>query len=148
MSKKKDEDSIIVTYHLEDEGIKIAYVDAMQENVFNKLLKTLKTYNMSAYKDYIFKFVPELKLGKVLGNKVDKDTYEYELPCDELFKRVHGKLKVLYRINGNVITMLTIEPTDILHKCASRLLDTYKGVVITGPKDKFKVDLVLKTMGK
>lgn len=148
MSRKKNKDSTTITYYLEDEGIRIAYVDEMQENVFKKLLKTLKKYNMSAYKDYAFKLVPELKLGNVLGNKIDEDTYEYELPCDDMFKKVHGKLRVLYRIDGNVVTMITIEPTEVLHECASRLLDTYKGVVVTGPKDIFKVNLILNTTRK
>ena len=44
--------------------------------------------------------------------------------------------------------MISVEPEEILTECANKLLDTYKGVVVAGPKDKFKVDLILKTTRK
>lgn len=145
MSKKKEDNSNIRVYHIE-EGIRISYEDMMSENEFNKLIRAVRTYNMSAYKDFIFKFIPEVKSGKVLGNKISDEIYEYELPCSDLFKKVHGKLRVLYKIKGNNIIMVSVEPREILTKCMAKLLDTYKGVVITGPKDKFKVDFILKMM--
>ena len=147
MSKKKLYDSDVRVYYDED-IVKILYGDTASENRFNKLIRAVRTYNMSAYRDFMYKFIPELKSGKVLGNKISDTLYEYELPCSSLFKEVHGKLRVLYRVEGNSITMISVEPEEILTECANKLLDTYKGVVVAGPKDKFKVDLILKTTRK
>lgn len=137
---KKDEPKVTVYKHDSDDYI-IKYLGLIEENRFNRLLKSLRTYNMMAFKQFHFDFMPRLRKGEITGQLIG-DTYHYELFSDETFRKVHGKIEVLYKIDGKEVTLLTITPEDLWYEGSSRMLDIYKGVIIKSVKDKFKVDLV------
>ena len=134
--------------------MKEAYVfDYVNENEFHKLERSLKKYNMLAYKKLYFDYYPKLKDGQFLGelvatNQVKKTrTYELKLPTDIMFSRVHGDIKVIYHVyEENKILMLeTIQPEDILTEGHQSELEVYKGVMVSkehSDKDIFKINLL------
>ena len=134
--------------------MKEAYVfDYVNENEFHKLERSLKKYNMLAYKKLYFDYYPKLKDGQFLGelvatNQVKKTrTYELKLPTDIMFSKVHGDIKVIYHVyEENKILMLeTIQPEDILTEGHQSELEVYKGVMVSkehSDKDKFKINLL------
>ena len=119
----------------------VKYENVFSENRFNRLLSSLRTYNMVAYKQFIFEFLPSIKSGNFLGVKKN-GLYYYELFSDRIFKLVHGKINVIYSVKDNDITLITITPTEILYQGSMRLLDTYKGTIYLSDSDKFKIDLI------
>ena len=62
---------------------------------------------------------------------------------DNMFKKIHGQIKVYYTVIGREVTIDNISPTELLNEGADRMLEVYKGVIIASPRDKFKVDLYL-----
>lgn len=134
--------------------MKEAYVfDYVNENEFHKLERSLKKYNMLAYKKLYFDYYPKLKDGQFLGefvatNQVKKTrTYELKLPTDIMFSKVHGDIKVIYHVyEENKILMLeTIQPEDILTEGHQSELEVYKGVMVSkehSDKDIFKINLL------
>ena len=58
-------------------------VDYVNENEFHKLERSLKKYNMLAYKKLIFEYYQDFREGKYRGEIVSKNTsegiVEYEL---------------------------------------------------------------------
>ena len=128
-------------------------LDYINENDFRKLERSLKKYNMLAYKKLNFEYYPELRKGNFVGeliskNKNDKtETYELKLPSDSMFKQVHGDvtLKYVVYLEQNVVMLDTITPTDILIEGHMAELTTYKGVMISkanASKDMFKIDML------
>lgn len=128
-------------------------VDYINENEFHKLERSLKKYNMLAYKKLYFEYYPKLKEGNFLGEKVytDKtkkiDTYELKLPTDSLFAKVHGEIKLHYFVYHNEKTVMLekITPIEILSEGHQSELVTYKGVMISkqhSDKDMFKINLL------
>ena len=128
-------------------------LDYVNENEYHKLERALKKYNMLAYKELVFKDYPELRNGNFLGkivseNKIEKTkSYELELPTDELFQKVHGKVRLHYTIyeEKKVVLLTNITPDDILEEGHRAELTTYKGVMISKSnpkKDIFKVNLL------
>ena len=88
--------------------MKDVYVfEYINENEFHKLERSLKKYNMLAYKKLYFDYYPSLKEGKLLGEVIHVDeekehtTYELSLPTDALFKKVHGTIKLRYHVYEN-----------------------------------------------
>ena len=134
--------------------MKEAYVfDYVNENEFHKLERSLKKYNMLAYKKLYFDYYPKLKDGQFLGelvatNQVKKTrTYELKLPTDIMFSKVHGDIKVIYHVyEENKILMLeTIQPENILTEGHQSELEVYKGVMVSkehSDKDIFKINLL------
>ena len=63
----------------------------LNEAEFKKRERSVKKYNMFAFKKLIFDFYPEMKDGNFIGNIVGEDkekntiSYELSLPTDELF---------------------------------------------------------------
>ncbi len=125
----------------------------LNENEFKKLERSVKKYNMLAYKKMIFEFYPELKegnfLGKLVGENIKNNTknYELKLPTDELFIRVHGEIVLHYSVceNSHTIILETITPESLLSEGHKQELQAYKGVMISKAnqaKDKFKIDLL------
>ncbi len=123
------------------------------ENDFKVKERTLRKYNMLAYKELVFKDYPELRNGNFLGkivseNKIEKTkSYELELPTDELFQKVHGKVRLHYTIyeEKKVVLLTNITPDDILEEGHRAELTAYKGVMISKSnpkKDIFKVNLL------
>lgn len=134
--------------------MKDVYVfEYINENEFHKLERSLKKYNMLAYKKLYFDYYPSLKEGKLLGEIVNVDeekghtTYELSLPTDALFKKVHGTIKLKYHVyhQDKIVMLDTLIPEDILAEGHQSELVTYKGVMISkehSEKDMFKINLL------
>ena len=127
--------------------------DYVNENEFKKLERSLKKYNMLAYKKLVFEFYPEMKDGNFLGKLVSSNSkdntknYELKLPTDDLFVRVHGEIILHYSVceNSHTIILETITPETLLSEGHRHELHSYKGVMISKAnqeKDKFKIDLL------
>lgn len=127
--------------------------DYVNENEFKKLERSIKKYNMLAYKKLYFEYYPALKEGNFLGKLIstnkenDTKTYELKLPTDALFSKVHGDIKLYYLVyNKEKIVMLDkFEPSDILSEGHASELVTYKGVMVSkqhAEKDMFKINLL------
>lgn len=127
--------------------------DYINENEFKKLERSLKKYNMLAYKKLYFEYYPNLKEGNFLGEVISTNktkgsvTYELKLPTDALFAKVHGDVKLHYLVyeNEKIVMLDTITPEDILTEGHQSELVTYKGVMVSkqhSDKDMFKINLL------
>lgn len=127
--------------------------DYINENEFKKLERSLKKYNMLAYKKLYFEYYPSLKEGKFLGEIVATNkengsvSYELKLPTDIMFSKVHGDVKLHYHVYEDKKTVMidTLTPEDILTEGHQSELVTYKGVMISkqhSEKDLFKINLL------
>jgi hypothetical protein len=125
----------------------------LNEPEFKKCERSVKKYNMFAFKKLIFDFYPELKNGNFLGKKVSEDkekntvSYELVLPTDDLFVKVHGEIILHYDVytNKNLLLLKTITPEDLLLEGHNTELGAYKGVMISkenADKDMFKINLL------
>ena len=111
----------------------------LDENDFRKKERSVRKYNMLAYKKLTFTYYPELRKGTFLGKEVKKDekaktiSYELQLPTDELFKKVHGPIVLHYTVytEKNIILLTNITPEGILDEGHRAELSTYKGELIT-----------------
>ncbi len=130
----------------------------LDENDFRKKERSVRKYNMLAYKKLTFNYYPELRKGEFLGLEVSRDdnektiSYELKLPTDEMFVKVHGEIILHYTVytDKNIILLTNITPEGILDEGHRAELSTYKGVMIskTNPeKDMFKINL-LNMLGK
>ena len=125
----------------------------LDENDFRKKERSVRKYNMLAYKKLTFTYYPELRKGTFLGKKVNENTkdktisYELQLPTDALFKKVHGPIVLHYTVytEKKIILLTNITPEGILDEGHRAELSTSKGVMIskTNPeKDMFKINLL------
>lgn len=125
----------------------------VNENEFKKLERSLKKYNMLAFKKLYFEFYPSMKAGNFLGELVSTNsaqnskTYELKLPTDIMFSKVHGEIKLIYLVyeNEKIVMLDRIEPVDILSEGHQQELVTYKGVMVSkehSDKDMFKINLL------
>ena len=121
------------------------------ENDFRKKERSVRKYNMLAYKKLTFEYYPSIRNGEFLGQLVSQDknikNYELVLPTDEMFVKVHGEIKLHYTVyeDKNVVLLETITPEDILTEGHRTELPTYKGVMISkanAEKDMFKINLL------
>lgn len=130
-------------------GFTITYFD---ENKYRRLERSLRKYNMLAYKKLVFEYYPNIKNGNFIGKRISKKNehilkYELKLPTDALFFKVHGDFKLIYSVNidEKTIVIETIEPENILLDGYKDALPTYKGVMISKnnpEKDMFKINLL------
>ena len=127
--------------------------DYVNENEFHKLERSLKKYNMLAYKKLYFDYYPKLKEGNFLGELTSTNeenntkSYELRLPTDSMFAKVHGYIKLQYIVyeNEKVVMLSSIEPVDILTEGHQSELVTYKGIMVSkehSEKDIFKINLL------
>jgi len=127
--------------------------DYVNENEFRKLERSIKKYNMLAYKKLYFEYYPALKEGKFLGkliatNQVSNTaTYELKLPTDAMFSKVHGDIKLYYIVYAKekIVMLDKFEPMSILSEGHASELVTYKGVMVSkqhAEKDMFKINLL------
>ena len=125
----------------------------VNENEFHKLERSLKKYNMLAYKKLCFEFYPKMKEGTFLGEQISSNseantvTYELKLPTDIMFAKVHGDIRLRYIVyeNEKMIMLDSIEPVEILTEGHQSELETYKGVMVSkqhSEKDLFKINLL------
>jgi mRNA-degrading endonuclease RelE of RelBE toxin-antitoxin system len=123
------------------------------ENEFKKLERSVKKYNMLAYKKLAFEYYPALKEGKSVGKLVSMNskektkTFELKLPTDDMFAKVHGDMKLIYTIyeEKQVVLLVTITPEDILSEGHRTELTTCNGVIISknnAERDMFKINLL------
>ena len=125
----------------------------LNEAEFKKIERSVKKYNMFAFKKLIFDFYPEKKERNFIGSLVfeDKekniDSYELVLPTDEMFTKVHGEIILHYDVykDKHIILLKTITPEDLLLEGHKTELGAYKGVMISkenAEKDMFKINLL------
>lgn len=125
----------------------------LDENKFHVRERSIRKYNMLAYKKLNFDYYPKLKSGDFLGVKVDSnpsdnsEMYELDLPTDDMFKKVHGIIKLHYTVfkDRKIILLTNITPDGILEEGHRSELKAYKGVMVSksDPKrDMFKIDLL------
>jgi hypothetical protein len=125
----------------------------VNENEFKKIERSLKKYNMLAYKKLYFEYYPSLKEGKFLGELVatnknnNTNSYQLKLPTDAMFSKVHGDIVLHYVVylNDSVVMLDKITPEDILSEGHQSELVTYKGVMVSrehAEKDMFKINLL------
>jgi len=131
----------------------IYVIDYINENDFRKKERAIKKYNMLAYKKLLFEIYPALREGKFIGVKVNDNItegiakYECELPTDEMFKKIHGQMKLHYTVyeKEKLVMQDTFTPEDILTEGAQNELASYKGVPISksnAATDMFKINLL------
>ena len=134
-------------------------LDYVNENEFRKLERSLKKYNMRAFKKLSFDYYPDMRNGKFPGEIISKNkeagtvTYELKLPSDPMFAQVHDKIKLIYTVYKKEETVMLKEilPKDILLEGHRSELGTYKGIMISkanASKDIFKIDLLNMLQGK
>ncbi len=127
--------------------------DYLNENEFHKLERSLKKYNMLAYKKLYFEYYPKLRDGNFLGEIVSVNqekgtkTYDLKLPTDVISAKVHGEIKLNYTVyeKEKIIMLNKIEPIEILSEGHQSELVTYKGVMVSkqhSDKDLFKINLL------
>ena len=130
-------------------------LDYLNENNFKKLERSLKKYNMVAYKKLMFEYYPKLRSGEFVGDVVSinkheqTETYELRLPTDNLFVKVYGDIKLHYTVYKDQRTVMLndLEPSGILMAGHKTELTAYKGIMISkanADKEKFKIDLLSK----
>lgn len=129
------------------------HFEYVNENEFRKKERSVRKYNMLAYKKLTFEYYPSIREGKFLGKLVSTDakeqskTYELKLPTDSLFAKVHGDVTLHYTVyeQSRVVLLSNITPDSILEEGHRSELGTYKGVMISktnAEKDMFKVNLL------
>ena len=127
--------------------------DYVNENEFRKLERSIKKYNMLAYKKIYFEYYPALKEGNFLGKLISTNqanntsTYELKLPTDAMFSKVHGDIKLYYHVyhKEKIVMLDKFEPMSILSEGHASELVTYKGVMVSkqhAEKDMFKINLL------
>ncbi len=124
----------------------------LNENDFRVKERTVRKYNMLAYKEMTFKYYPKLKTGEFLGKAVGENKdgsimYELPLPTDKMFEKVHGTITLHYTVylDKKVILLTNITPEDILEEGHRSELTAYKGVMVSKQnkdKDMFKINLL------
>ena len=133
--------------------------DYLDENNFKKLERSLKKYNMVAYKKLMFDFYPKLRSGEFVGELVSinkheqTETYDLRLPTDSLFVKVYGEVKLNYTVykNNNIVMLNNLEPKDILLDGHKSELTAYKGIMISkanAQKEMLKIDLLCRLEGR
>lgn len=114
-------------------------IDYVNENEFKKKERSVKKYNMLAYKKLLFDYYPGLREGNFQGvlvstNEKDRiDKYELTLPTDKTFVKVHGNITLHYSVYKDQKTVIleTLTPEEILTEGHQKELTTYKGVMVS-----------------
>lgn len=123
----------------------------LNENDFRKKERSVRKYNMLAYKKMTFEYYPEIRNGNFLGKLInEKDNireYELKLPTDIMFAKVHGEMILHYSVylDKHIVLLTNITPEDILEEGHRAELTTYKGVMVSKAnpeKDMFKINLL------
>ena len=129
-------------------------IEYLNENEYRKKERSIKKYNMLAYKKLLFDFYPSLRDGNFIGvvvshnDKEDTTKYELKLPTDAMFNKVHGDIILKYTAyHKQKIIMLEdiTTPDNILTEGHQKELTTYKGVMVSkshAEKDIFKINLL------
>ena len=119
----------------------MALIKILDENLYVKKTRALKKYFTKVYKYLIFEALPKL----IQEDKKD-GVYKVELPTDELFEKVYGKMYLLFSVKNDVAVIEDIIPSDILIACYSKVLPTYKGIPYDSEKDLIKLKIMEKLL--
>ena len=128
-------------------------IEFLNENEFRKKERSLKKYNMLAYKKLIFEYYQDFREGKFSGVIVSKNTsegiveYELKLPTNPTFAKVYKDIVLHFTVyeNQRIVMLNNITPDDILTEGHLKELTTYKGIPISkshAEKDMFKINLL------
>ena len=128
-------------------------IEFLNENEFRKKERSLKKYNMLAYKKLIFEYYQDFREGKFSGVIVSKNTtegiveYELKLPTNPTFAKVYKDIVLHFTVyeNQRIVMLNNITPDDILTEGHQKELTTYKGIPISkshAEKDMFKINLL------
>lgn len=128
-------------------------IEFLNENEFRKKERSLKKYNMLAYKKLIFEYYQDFREGKFSGVIVSKNTsegiveYELKLPTNPTFAKVYKDIVLHFTVyeNQKIVMLNNITPDDILTEGHQKELTTYKGIPISkshAEKDMFKINLL------
>ncbi len=107
------------------------------ENDFKKLERSLKKYCGKSWKYYCFQILPKLRKEHKLNGE-----YEINLLADDLFCKVYGDIKLLFRVENDVAILEKFIPEDILLDGYMLDLPTIKGIPFRDDKDLFKIKLM------
>ena len=125
--------------------MKQSYIFEYQnENDFRKKERSVRKYNMLAYKKLTFDFYPKIRNGEFLGEMVSEDK---KAGTDEMFVKVHGEIRLHYTVyeDKKIVLLTNITPEGILEEGHRAELTAYKGVMISKAnpeKDMFKINLL------
>lgn len=136
---EKDKDGKVKSYL--DKTTKKRQIVFDDECNFNRILKSIKNYNMKAYKEFVFYYMKTLRAGGNPGKSEDGITYVCDLFSSDKFKFVYGEITFKYTVENDKVTIYTIEPTEVFMTGYQKQLESYKGVPVLGPREKFKIDL-------
>lgn len=114
------------------------YIFYDDTKLLKNLMRSLRTYNMVAYKQLIFKE----RFEELEFKHYKEDIYIAELKTDKLFEQVYGKCKAIVQIRKDQVKVINIEPQELLIAGFNRILDTYKGVPYRNEKDLFKIKII------
>ena len=128
-------------------------IEYLNENEFRKKERSVKKYNMLAYKKLVFDFYPSFRDGNFKGIVTSKNAkdgitkYELKLPTDRIFAKVHGDVVLHYTVyeNQKLVMLDTLTPEEILDEGHQKELSTYKGVMVSknhSQRDMFKINLL------
>ena len=128
-------------------------IEYLNENEFRKKERSVKKYNMLAYKKLAFDFYPSFRDGNFKGVVTSRNTkdgitkYELKLPTDRMFAKVHGDVVLHYTVyeNQKLVMLDTLTPEEILDEGHQKELATYKGVMVSknhSERDMFKINLL------
>jgi len=110
------------------------YID---DNYFQKKVRSLKKYCPKAYKYLIFEFKNEVL-------KQTNGKYEVDLPTSPEFKFVYGQIKLIYEIRDENLLYIDLIPSDFFIDGYITDLNVYKSIYYRNEKDKFKIDLMFE----
>ena len=102
------------------------------------LMRSLRTYNMRAYKQIIFRE----RFEELNFINYQDDIYTADLYTDELFRKVYGVCKIVVEIKNEQAKVIRIEPQELLLAGFKRILETYKGCPYRNEQDLFKIKLI------
>jgi len=127
-------------------------VEFVNENEYRKKERSVKKYNMLAYKKLLFEYYPNFRKGIFSGDIKEPSgeeitSYALTLPTDTMFRKVHGDIILHYRVHHKekIVVLETLMPEDLLTEGHNSELTTYKGVMVSkshSEKDMFKINLL------
>lgn len=111
----------------------------LDESDMTKCLRSLRKYNMRAYKQFVFD-VNELK-------HIKDNEYRIDFISDNKFQKIYGKVYMIITLVKDEIILNRLEPHNFFIAGHRAELESYKGVPIISKKEKLKIDFLDKMGG-
>lgn len=119
------------------------------ENSYTLATRSLRKFNMTAYKQLLFEVLPSLRAGSNLGTKQSDGTYKVYLKADSSFEFVYGKIYLIYSLEGkNAIMIHDLCPFNVLHSLYKKIPPVIDGVPICDSSAMFKLNLYKRMKGE